>query len=99
MNSIIEKITGMDKMSDQVIATDFFISSKSLVLAYSIAITETISPKVKTELRKQLNNAIATQEAILNYMINKDYYKAYDLKKQLNKDINITKDTLSLTSE
>lgn len=45
MNGLIETLTGMDKMTDQVIATDFLISAKSGVQNYAVAITETTSQK------------------------------------------------------
>lgn len=41
MNALIESLTGMNKMSDQVIATDFLIAAKSGVRNYAIALTET----------------------------------------------------------
>ncbi len=69
MNAIIQSLTGMDKMSDQVIATNFLISSKSAVRNYSIALTETTSQEVRIVLRKHLNDSIAAHEKTLNYMM------------------------------
>jgi similar to spore coat protein len=97
MNSLIEKLTGLDKMSDQVIAIDFLISAKSAVRNYAIAITETTSPEVRAALRRQLNDAITTHETISNYMIKKGYYNAYDLHEQYKVDMKITDTALSLT--
>lgn len=97
MNSLIEKLTGMDKMSDQVIAADFLVSAKSAVRNYAIALTETTSPEVRAALRRQLNDAIATHETISNYMMKKGYYHAYDLKEQYKVDMTVTDTTLSLT--
>lgn len=96
MNAIIESLTGMDKMSVQVIATDFLMAAKSGVRNYSIAITETTSPEVRTILRKQLNDAIAAHEAITAYMMKKGYYHPYDLQEQYKVDMQTTDTALSL---
>ncbi len=96
MNAIIEKLTGMDKMTDQVIATDFLISAKSAVRSYSIALTETTSPEVRTVLRTQLGDAIASLDAISTYMVNKGYNDAYDLNQQYKVDMQTTETALKL---
>lgn len=62
MNGLIESLTGMSKMTDQVIATDFLISAKSGVQNYAVAITESISLEVRAVLKKQLQDAIQTHE-------------------------------------
>lgn len=97
MNAIIESLTGMDKMSDQVIATDFLISAKSAVRNYSIALTETTSQNVRTVLREQLSDAITTHETISNYMMKKGYYNAYNLNEQYKVDMQTTETALNLT--
>lgn len=97
MNAIIESLTGMDKMSDQVIATDFLLSAKSAVRNYSIALTETTSQNVRTVLREHLNDAITTHETISNYMIKKGYYNAYNLNEQYKVDMQTTETALNLT--
>lgn len=96
MNVLIEKLTGMDKMTDQVIATDFFVSAKSSVQNYAVAITETMSPLLRTVLLNQLNDAIASHEAISDYMIKKGYYNAYDLQEQYKVDMKTTETALGL---
>lgn len=97
MNALIESLIGMDKMSDQVIASDFLISAKSAVRNYSIALTETTSQEVRTVLREQLGDAIAAHEAISNYMMKKGYYNAYNLQEQYKVDMQTTETALSLT--
>jgi len=62
-------ISRPSKKRDELIATDFLISSKSLVRAYAVAITETASPDVRKVLTEQLNKAIQTHAAIAGYMI------------------------------
>jgi similar to spore coat protein len=97
MNAIIEMLTGMDKLTDQVIATDFLIAAKSGVRNYSFALTEATSPEIRATLRKQLNDAITTHETISNYMMKNGYYHAYDLQEQLKLDMQITDTALNLT--
>lgn len=96
MNSIIESLTGMDKMSNQIIAMDFLINAKSGIRNYAAALTEATSPDVKIVLRKQLNDAILTHEIITNYMINKGYYHAYNLDEQFKVDAQTTDTALNL---
>ena len=97
MNGLIEMLTGMDKLSDQVIATDFLIAAKSGVQNYSIALTETTSPELRTALKKQLNDAINTHETISDYMMKKGYYHAYNLQEQYKVDMKMADTALKLT--
>lgn len=97
MNALVESLTGMNKMSDQVIATDFLISAKSGVRNYAIAITETTSPEVRIALKKQLKDAIVTHERISKYMMTNGYYYAYDMQEQFKVDMKTTDTALKLT--
>ena len=99
MNGLIEMLTGMDKLSDQVIATDFLIAAKSGVQNYSIALTETTSPELRTALKKQLNDAINTHETISDYMMKKGYYHAYNLQEQYKVDMKMAETALGLTGD
>ncbi|BCJ99599.1 spore coat protein [Anaerocolumna chitinilytica] len=96
MNSIIEKLTGTDKLSDQVIATDFLLSSKSGIQEYAVAITETTSPELRVTLINQLNDMINTHEVISDYMMSKGYYHAYNLEEQYKVDMKATDTALNL---
>lgn len=99
MNAIIEALTGMDKMSDQVIATDFLIAAKSGIRNYAMALTETGSPQLREIYKKQLDYVIATHEAITNYMIKNGYYHAYDIQEQFKVDLKTTDTALNLTNK
>ncbi|MCT8975044.1 spore coat protein [Clostridium sp. CX1] len=99
MNALIETLTGMDKLSDQVIATDFLVSAKSAVRNYSIALTETTSPEIRSTLRRQLNDAITTHEVISSYMMRKGYYHAYNLQEQFKVDMQTTETALNLAGK
>ena len=99
MNTIIKNITGLKKLSDQVIATDFLLATKTAVINYSIAITEAYNPEVRFVLKNQLKDAIVTHEVMSNYMIKKGYYHAYDLKEQFKVDMKVTDTTLKLAEK
>lgn len=96
MNTLVKTVIGMGGMSDQVIATDFLVSAKSGVQNYAVAITETTSPHVRAVLRTQLNDAIATHEAISNFMMKKGFYNAYDMSEQYKVDMKTTDTALNL---
>ncbi len=96
MNAIVEKLTGLNKMSDQVIATDMLISSKSGIQEYAVAITETTSPQLRASLINQLNDLISSHEKLSDYMMSKGYYNAYDMQEQYRVDMKVTDTALSL---
>lgn len=96
MNAIIEALTGMNKLSDQVIAIDFLVSAKSAVRNYAIALTETTSKEVREVLKKQLREAIKTHEAITNYMMKNGFYNAYNLQEQYKLDNKTAETALNL---
>jgi similar to spore coat protein len=50
MNGLIERLTGLDRLSDQVIATDFLIATKTGIRNYGVAISETTSREVRDTL-------------------------------------------------
>lgn len=99
MNTLVEMLTGMDKLTDQVIATDFLIAAKNGVINYSMALTETTSPKVREALKSQLKHAIETHSTITNYMIKNGYYHAYNLKEQFEVDMKVTETSLTLAEK
>ncbi|WP_307894453.1 spore coat protein [Bacillus swezeyi] len=86
MNELIQNMTGMGAMTEQVIATDFLITAKTGVKNIATAITETSSPEVRETLKQYLNDAIDTHEQITNYMISKGYYHPDNLAEQLHLD-------------
>lgn len=96
MNALVEKLTGMDKMTDQVIATDFLVALKSGIKDYAVAITETTSPQLRTTFISQLNDMITTHEAISDYMMNKGFYHAYHMQEQYQEDLKVTDTALGL---
>ncbi|MFD1607077.1 spore coat protein [Oceanobacillus luteolus] len=93
---MLQKIAGMSGMTDQVIALDFLISSKAAVRNLTFALTESVTPEVRTLLRGQLNDAIQTHKQISQYMIKKGYYHPRDFDKQLKVELKASKAALKL---
>ncbi|WP_339159523.1 spore coat protein [Paenibacillus sp. FSL W8-0186] len=87
MHPILEYITGMNKLTDEVIAMDLLINAKSGVRNYAMAVTECITPEIKTVLAKQLEEAIDTHEMILTYMMERNLYHPYNVNEQIQLDL------------
>jgi similar to spore coat protein len=88
MNTLLEHLTGMNSMTDQVIAMDFLIAAKSGVRNYAMALTETGTPEVKATLAKQLDEAIDMHERITMYMMEKGLYHPWNVNEQVQLDLN-----------
>jgi similar to spore coat protein len=97
MNGLLKNITGMNGMTDQVIATDFLLSAKTGVKNTAFALTEAATPEVRTALREQLMAAIATHGSISTYMIAKGYYHPYNVDEQIQVDITAAQTAQNLT--
>lgn len=82
MNPILQTLTGMGGMTDQVIAMDLLISAKSGVRNYAMALTEAGTPEVKATLAKQLEEAIDLHEKISMYMIERGWYHPWSVHEQ-----------------
>ncbi|WP_186580477.1 spore coat protein [Aquibacillus kalidii] len=96
MTNMIQKVAGMAGMTDQVIATDFLISTKSAVRNMTFALTESVTPEVRDVLHDQLNYAIEAHEKISQYMMDKGYYNPSDLEEQLAVDLKASKAAMKL---
>ncbi|WP_169087939.1 spore coat protein [Paenibacillus sp. PL91] len=87
MNTIIERLTGLNAMTDQVIAMDFLVTAKSGVRNYAMALTESGTPEVKATLAKQLDEAIDMHERIVNYMLENGLYHPWNVNEQIQLDL------------
>jgi len=99
MNQLLQNMMGMGGMTNQVIATDFLISTKAAIKDYSAAITEVATPKARQVLREQLRDAIETHEKLTNYMISKGYYFPHDIREQLMVDLNASDTAVNLSQK
>ncbi|WP_233569558.1 spore coat protein [Planomicrobium sp. Y74] len=77
----------MAMVDDLVIATNFLVTAKAAVRNLAVAITETATPSVKKVLRRELDIAIDTHDKIAQYMIKNEMYHAYDIKEQVEHDL------------
>ncbi|HHU55390.1 MAG TPA: spore coat protein [Acholeplasmataceae bacterium] len=75
-------------LTEQVIATDMLIASKSAILNYASALVETHTKEVRNVLKKQLANAISYHEKLSDYMISNGYYHVENINEQITMDIN-----------
>ncbi|MBS3678901.1 spore coat protein [Ornithinibacillus massiliensis] len=91
MTNMLQKVAGMAGMTDQVIATDFLITTKTAVRNLTFALTESVTPDVRSILREQLRYAIDAHEKISHYMMEKGYYHPSNLDKQLEVELKASK--------
>ncbi|NLM21638.1 MAG: spore coat protein [Peptococcaceae bacterium] len=74
-------------LSDQTICGDLLTSAKMAVKSYATALTEATTPQVRDLLRRQLDDAISSQEKIFRFMEKKGWYKPFDINAQIQMDI------------
>ncbi|MGN7356616.1 spore coat protein [Paenibacillus sp. SAF-054] len=98
MNPIIESLTGMNVLTDEIIAMDFLNTAKSGVRNYAMAVTECVTPEVKAVLANQLEQAIDTHERIVDYLIGKGLYQPHNLTAQIQLDLKNMETALNLPS-
>lgn len=91
MTNMLQKVAGMAGMTDQVIATDFLITTKTAVRNLTFALTESVTPDARNLLQEQLTYAIDAHEKISQYMMEKGYYHPSDLDKQLDVELKASK--------
>lgn len=96
MNTIVENLTGMNTMTDQVIAYDFLITAKTGVKNYAIALTEAATPEARAIIRKQLEESITTHEQITAYLMKKGWYQPYNVPAQIQLDLQNAQTALQL---
>ncbi|MGF7035440.1 hypothetical protein J2T17_006472 [Paenibacillus mucilaginosus] len=97
MNTILEHMTGLHTMTDQVIAMDLLIAAKSGVRNYAMAVTETATPEIKSILTQHLNEAILLHEQISTYMVERGFYHPHDVNEQVKLDLTNIQTALKLT--
>ena len=96
MNPIIEKLTGMDALTDQVIAMDLLIAAKNGVRNYAMAVTESGTPEIKEILIRHLTEALDMHEQISLYMEEKGWYHTWDTDEQISLNLNNIDTALNL---
>lgn len=99
MANMVQNMAGMGNMTEQVIATDFLLSSKAAIKGYAAALAETATPEVRDVLRRQFDVAVGTHERISNYMMNKGYYHAYNPQEQIRVDLRASDTVMGLQQQ
>ncbi|WP_309119474.1 spore coat protein [Paenibacillus sp.] len=88
MNIILEKLTGLGSLTDQVVAMDFLNTVKSGVRNYAMAVTDTVTPEIKTILSRQLEELIDLHERVATYAAEKGIYHPWNVTEQIEVDLN-----------
>jgi similar to spore coat protein len=96
LNPIIENLTGMDALSDQIVAMDLLIAAKSGVRNYAMAVTEAGTPEIKEMLTRHLAEAIELHEQVSGYMVEKEWYHAWNTNEQIHLNLTNMKTALDL---
>jgi len=96
MNEVIQNMTGMGAMTEQVVATDFLLTAKSGVQNFAVALTETTTPEVRETLKQYFNDAVDTHEQIFNYMVSKGYYHPNNRSEQLTVDLEAAQTAMNI---
>ncbi|WP_438445011.1 spore coat protein [Gorillibacterium sp. sgz5001074] len=87
MNTILEHLTGMHTLTDQVIAMDFLNTVKSGVRNYAMAVTEAVTPEIKVTLTRQLEEALDLHERTMQYMMERGLYHPWNVNEQVKVDL------------
>ncbi|MDN4068285.1 spore coat protein [Paenibacillus vini] len=98
MNPLLEHLTGLHMLTDDVIAMDFLMNAKSGVRNYAMAVTECTSPEIKQILMKQLDEAIDSHEKISNYMVQHGLYHPYHIPEQIQLDLKNIQTAMNISS-
>ncbi|MED4953758.1 spore coat protein [Paenibacillus macerans] len=98
MIPILERMMGMDALTDEIVAMDFLLSAKTGVRNYAMAVTECATPEVKAILTKQLEEAVNTHEMIVDYMMRRGFYKPYAMDEQIGRDLQNIQTALNIPS-
>jgi len=98
MNPILEHMSGIHTLTDDVIAMDLLINAKSGVRNYAMAVTECATPEIKQILMKQLEEAIVSHEKISNYMVQHGLYHPYHIPEQIQLDLKNIQTAMNILS-
>jgi similar to spore coat protein len=99
MGNLLQNIAGMGDLTEQVIVTDMLISAKAGVRNYAMAVSETVTPEVRTVLLRHLDTAIETHEKIANYMMKRGFYNAKDPHEQVRIDMKAADTVLNIQKQ
>ncbi|HET7628111.1 MAG TPA: spore coat protein [Bacillales bacterium] len=96
MNSLLENLTGLGKLKDDVIAMDLLATAKSGVRNYAMAVTEAATPEIKETLTEHLEEAIDMHERLMIYVTERGLYHPWDVNEQIEVDLKNANTALNL---
>lgn len=98
MNDYLDPINsvGMPEKIDSVIALDLLLTVKEAIRNYSVALTETASPEVRTTIRNQMEAAIDYQTEITQFMMEKKWFHPYDVSEQQALDLKAAQNAIDI---
>lgn len=88
------KAPGINQITDYVIAFDLLVDARAAVSSCVTGLMSAVSPEVRQILKKQLEQTVAFQEALSDYIIDRGWTKSGDLKEQLKADVQKVQETL-----
>lgn len=74
-------------LDDQTIAAQLLSAAKTSVKDLAAAITEAVTPGVRQTLQSHLNEAIQFQHQVADFVVQKGWYKPYDIQSQIQMDV------------
>lgn len=98
MNDYLDPLNsvGMPEKIDSAIALDFLITVKETIRNYSIALTESASPEVRTTIRNQMEAAIDFQTEVMDLMLEKKWFHPYDVSEQQVLDLKAAQNAIDI---
>ncbi|MDF2630527.1 MAG: spore coat protein [Symbiobacteriaceae bacterium] len=98
MIPLIERLMGVDTLTDQVIAMDLLVSVKAGIQLYAVAATEAATSELKATFIKHLHETIDTHARVTDYMMERGFYRAYQIGEQLAVDRKTVQTALNIPS-
>jgi similar to spore coat protein len=98
MNSLIERLMGVNTLTDQVVAMDLLMSAKTAIKLYAVAATESATPELRTTFEKHLYEAIELHGLVTAYAMQKGFYHPYNVAEQLQLDQRNAQTAVSIPS-
>ncbi|RXT13679.1 spore coat protein [Ammoniphilus sp. CFH 90114] len=87
---------GMPELADSMFAMDFLLTAKNGVRNCAVALTETITPEVRSIVRAQLEEALELHNEISKLMIEKGWLHSYNVNEQFLLDIKSADTTVKI---
>ncbi|KRF43491.1 spore coat protein [Paenibacillus sp. Soil787] len=83
-------------LTDQTIASDMLITAKASIKDIATALSEAATPQVRTLLKQQFDMAVSSHEQLSNFMMSKGWYNPFNIKQQIQTDIQNANTVLNL---